>query len=279
MKIGAIVNGFGNPLAEGLALAAACGFSGVQIYAFSEEFNPEMSEQQKAFYKELLSRYQLEVSALCGDVGGRFFECEEANEENIRRTAAAIDLAVEFGTKVITTHIGIIPAEKSDPRYGVMLRALTVCGEYAASRGVTLAIETGPETAPVLLQFVEDISRGVGVNLDPANFAMVVRQDPVAAVRLLGKYIVHTHAKDGIRLREDLTAEEVYAPAPRKPGETPREAGYKVVPLGTGAVDFDAYIAALREVGYDGYLTIENEGEEEPVLAIRDSGIFLKKYL
>ena len=277
MKIGAIVNGFGKPLAEGLALAAACGFSGVQIYAFSEEFNPEMSEQQKAFYKELLSRYQLEVSALCGDVGGRFFECEEANEENIRRTAAAIDLAVEFGTKVITTHIGIIPAEKSDPRYGVMLRALTACGEYAASRGVTLAIETGPETAPVLLQFVEDIPRGVGVNLDPANFAMVVRQDPVAAVRMLGKYIVHTHAKDGIRLREDLTAEEVYAPA--EPGTPQKAPGYKVVPLGTGAVDFDAYIAALREVGYDGYLTVENEGEEEPVLAIRDSGIFLKKYL
>lgn len=279
MKIGAIVNGFGKPLAEGLALAAACGFSGVQIYAFSEEFNPEMSEQQKTFYKELLSRYQLEVSALCGDVGGRFFEVEEMNAENIRRTAAAIDLAVEFGTKVITTHIGIISAEKSDPRYGVMLRALTACGEYAASRGVTLAIETGPEIAPTLLQFVEDIPRGVGVNLDPANFAMVVRQDPVAAVRMLGKYIVHTHAKDGICLREDLTAEEVYAPAPLKPGETPREAGYKVVPLGTGAVDFDAYIAALREVGYDGYLTIENEGTLDPVLAIRDSGIFLKKYL
>ncbi len=277
MKIGAIVNGFGKPLAEGLALAAACGFSGVQIYAFSEEFNPEMSEQQKAFYKELLSRYQLEVSALCGDVGGRFFECEEANEENIRRTAAAIDLAVEFGTKVITTHIGIIPAEKSNPRYGVMLRALTVCGEYAASRGVTLAIETGPETAPVLQQFVEDIPCGVGVNLDPANFAMVVRQDPVAAVRLLGKYIVHTHAKDGICLRADLLPEEVYRPA--EPGTPQKAPGYKVVPLGTGAVDFDAYIAALREVGYDGYLTVENEGEEEPVLAIRDSGIFLKKYL
>lgn len=277
MKIGAIVNGFEKPLAEGLALAAACGFSGVQIYAFSEEFNPEMSEQQKAFYKELLSRYQLEVSALCGDVGGRFFECEEANEENIRRTAAAIDLAVEFGTKVITTHIGIIPAEKSDPRYGVMLRALTACGEYAASRGVTLAIETGPEIAPTLLQFVEDISRGIGVNLDPANFAMVVEQDPVAAVHLLGKYIVHTHAKDGIRLRADLLPEEVYRPA--EPGTPQKAPGYKVVPLGTGAVDFDAYIAALREVGYDGYLTIENEGTLDPVLAIRDSGIFLKKYL
>lgn len=279
MKIGAIVNGFGKPLAEGLALAAACGFSGVQIYAFSEEFNPEMSEQQKAFYKELLSRYQLEVSALCGDVGGRFFECEEANEENIRRTAAAIDLAVEFGTAVVTTHIGILPAEKSHPRYAVMLRALTACGEYAASRGVTLAVETGPEIAPTLLQFIEDIPRGVGVNLDPANFAMVVRQDPVAAVRLLGKYIVHTHAKDGICLREDLTAEEVYAPAPLKPGEAPREAGYKVVPLGTGAVPFDAYIAALREVGYDGYLTVENEGKEDPVLAIRASERFLEKYL
>ena len=279
MKIGVIVDGFKKPLAEGLALAAACGFSGVQIYAFSEEFHPGMSEEKKAFFKGLLSRYHLEVSALCGDVGGRFFEKEENNAENVRRTKAAIDLAVEFGTRVVTTHIGILPAEKSHPRYGVMLRALREAGEYAASRGVTLAIETGPEIAATLLQFVEDIPRGVGVNLDPANFAMVVRQDPVAAVRMLGKYIVHTHAKDGICLRDDLTAEDVYAPAPLKPGEPPRKPGYAVVPLGTGAVNFDAYIGALREVGYDGYLTIENEGEEEPVLSIRTSGRFLERYL
>ena len=69
MKIGVIVDGFKKPLPEGLALAAACGFSGVQIYAFSEEFHPGMSEERKKRYKELLSRYHLEVSALCGDVG------------------------------------------------------------------------------------------------------------------------------------------------------------------------------------------------------------------
>ena len=60
-----------------------------------------------------------------------------------------------------------------------MLKALTECGLYAKSKGVTLAIETGPEKASVLLSFLKDTKGGVGVNLDPANFTMVTGQDAV----------------------------------------------------------------------------------------------------
>ena len=60
-------------------------------------------------------------------------------------------------TATITTHIGVIPADKKEPRYGIMLSALRECGAYAHEKGVTLAIETGPESAPVLLAFLKDI--------------------------------------------------------------------------------------------------------------------------
>ena len=150
----------------------------------------------------MLKENNLAVSALCGDMGGHGFEIEADNAERVEKTKEIIDLAVEFEAKAVTTHIGVIPADETSEQFGVMLKALTACGEYAKQKGVTLAIETGPEPAPVLLNFVSRTNGGVGVNLDPANFVMVTGQDPVEAVHLLKDYIVHTHLKDGRMLKK-----------------------------------------------------------------------------
>lgn len=67
-----------------------------------------------------------------------------------------------------------------------------------------IAIETGPEISADLKVFLDDLhSTGVAVNLDPANLVMVTGDDPVQAVYNLKDYIVHTHAKDGIKLRDE----------------------------------------------------------------------------
>ena len=201
MKIGVITNCFKKTHREGIEIAAALGLSGVQIYATTGSFSPEtLTEADKAEYKRLLSEKNMVVSALCADMGGFGFERAEDNSERIEKTKRIIDLAVEFGAPAITTHIGVIPSDKSNPTYKVMLDALTEIGLYAKSRGVTMAIETGPEKAKTLLAFIEDTKGGVGVNLDPANFTMVTNQDAVEAVYLLKDYIVHTHLKDGVLL-------------------------------------------------------------------------------
>ena len=265
MKIGVITDCFKRPHAEGIALAGKLGLSGVQIYATSGEFSPEtLSEKDKAEYKKLLSDNGLVISALCADMGGFGFEIEEDNPARVEKTKRIIDLAEEFGTSVITTHIGVIPEDKSNPRYSVMLKALTECGIYAKQHGVTLAIETGPEKAKTLLAFIEDTCGGVGVNLDPANFTMVTGQDAVEAVYLLGKHIVHTHVKDGVMLRR-TDPKIIYDHFATGGIEALNVADFfKEVPVGTGDVDFPAYIAALKEAGYDGYLTIERETGADP---------------
>ena len=270
MKIGVITDCFKLPLADGIKLAAELGIDGIQVYATTGEFSPEtLTPEAKVRYKQLLRENDLEISALCGDMGGHGFQIAKDNPERIEKTKAIIDLAVEFGAKVITTHIGVIPADKNHPRYPVMLDALTECGLYAKARGVTLAIETGPESAATLLQFIEDTKGGVGVNLDPANFVMVTDQDPVEAVRLLGQYIVHTHAKDGVMLKK-TDPEIIYDHFATGGIEALNVADYFLeTPLGIGQVDFKAYIAALREAGFDGYLTIERETGADPVADIR----------
>ena len=145
-----------------------------------------------------------------------------------------------------------------------MLDAIRQCGEYAAQRGVTLAIETGPETAPVLKGFVERAGKGVGVNLDPANFVMVTGQDPTEAVYLLRDHIVHTHLKDGKMLKKSDPV-EIYNVFAEGGIEGLNVADYFIeTPVGEGDVDFAAYVGALKDIGFDGFLTIERETGADP---------------
>lgn len=278
MKIGVITDCFKKSHSEGIIQASKLGMQGVQIYATTGEFSPEtLNEDQKREYKKLLLENGLVVSALCGDMGGFGFEIEKDNKERIEKTKDIIDLAVEFSTNVVTTHIGVIPDDKSNPRYKILLDALTECGLYAKSKGVTLAIETGPEKAKTLLAFLEDTKGGVGVNLDPANFTMVTGQDAVEAVYILKDYIVHTHAKDGIMLNPNQNPTDVYH-AFAIGGVDALNAcdRFKEVPLGTGQVDWDRYLSALRDIGYDGFLTIERETGENPFDDILLATEFLK---
>lgn len=264
MKLGVITDCFKKTHADGITLAAKLGLQGVQIYATTGEFSPALSEKEKEDYKRLLKENGLVISALCGDMGGYGFEIADDNPERIEKTKAIIDLAVEFKTKVVTTHIGVIPSDKSNPRYNVMLSALTECGLYAKERGVTLAIETGPETAKTLLQFLKDTKGGVGVNLDPANFVMVTGQDPVEAVYLLKDYIVHTHLKDGKMLKKS-DPKEIYDCFARGGIEALNVADYFIeTPVGEGDVDFSEYVRALKEIGFNGFLTIERETGSNP---------------
>lgn len=272
MKIGVITDCFKLPLDESIKLAGKLGFDGIQIYATTGEFSPEvLTAERKSEVRSLLMENHLEISALCGDMGGYGFQIESDNAERIQKTKRIIDLAEEFEVGVITTHIGVIPENKDNPRYSVMLDAMCKCGEYAADKKITLAIETGPEKASTLLSFLQDTNGGIGVNLDPANFVMVTGQDPVEAVQILGKYIVHTHAKDGVMLKQ--TDPEIIYDCFAKGGiEALNVADYFLeTPLGDGDVDYAKYINALRGIGYDGYLTIERETGENPISDIQKS--------
>lgn len=280
MKIGVITDCFKSTHEEGIKKAASLGLSGVQIYASAGDFSAGISKEKCEVYKQLLKENNLVVSALCGDMGGYGFEREEDNAERVQKTKEIVDLAVEFGTSVVTTHIGVIPEDKTNPRYNVMLKALTECGIYAKSKGVTLAIETGPEKAKTLLAFLKDTKGGVGVNLDPANFTMVTGQDAVEAVHILKDYIVHTHLKDGKMLDPNQDPTDVYH-AFAVGGVDALNAckGFIELPIGEGDVDWDNYLKALDEIGFKGFLTIEREAGDDPVKDIQIAAEFAQKKL
>ena len=117
-------------------------------------------------------------------------------------------------------------------------------------------------------------SKGVGVNLDPANLVMVVGDDPVAAVHTLKDYIVHTHAKDGVKLLE-RDPEVIYGLRKRDEMDNWGKA-FREMPLGQGKVPFKEYLQALDGIGFKGFLTIEREVGENPAADIELAVNFLK---
>lgn len=280
MKIGVISDCFKRSIEESIALAGSLNMDGMQIYAVGGEFSADnlLGNKEKIdYYKKLLADNGLVISALCGDLGGHGFEIEADNATRVEKTNRIVDLACELGTNVVTTHIGVIPEDETSPKYKVMLDALKQCGAYAASRGVTLAIETGPETAPVLAGFVAKAGKGVGVNLDPANFVMVTGQDPTEAVYLLKDHIVHTHLKDGKMLKKSNPV-EIYNVFAEGGIEGLNVADYFIeTPVGEGDVDFNAYIAALKDIGFDGFLTIERETGADPAKDIAKAANYARE--
>lgn len=277
LKIGVILDSFHKPFQEEARLASQIGAQGVQIWATEGEMAPEnQTPASIAEKRRILADSRLEVSALCGDIGG--FMLRDQNRQRVERSKRILDLALEFGTNVVTTHIGVVPHDKKNPYYGVMQDACYELAEYAKSVGAHFAVETGPEPAETLKEFLDSLgSDGVAVNFDPANFVMCAGVDPIKAVYTLKDYIVHTHAKDGIR-NYDFDAEALFMPDSTLDLSSKGPA-FTEVPLGEGKVDLPRWVAALREVGYTGYLTIEREAGDTPEKDIALAVRYLKTIL
>ncbi len=173
-----------------------------------------------------------------------------------------LDRTVALGLADLTLHAGFIP-EPDDPARSSMLDALAEAGDLARARGVTLAFETGQETAALLRRTLDDLSSpNLKVNFDPANMLLYDMGDPIRAVEVLGPDIRSVHVKDARR--------------PTTPGTWGEE-----VPLGRGDVDIRAFLAALKSVGYEGPLMVEREvGDQAARIAdIRRGLDFLRECL
>ena len=277
MKIGAMAESLGKDRLEAMRIYGKMGVQGIQMYCGKEFIN--FSDEQIREITETAKQNGLEIVSICGDLGAHDFQIEAKCMDYAEFMCRVVDTALRLNCRIITTHIGVIPADKQDPVYPIMLKSVRYAAEYAAAKNCVFAIETGPEQPETLRSFIEDVnSKGLGVNLDPANLRMVSQADPVKAVEVLAKYIVHTHAKDGKVLKPGSAA-AFYKVA--NPDGSMREFSEPAidcleVPLGEGQVPWTEYLAALKKIGYDGFLTIERECGEDPAGDIRHAVDFLK---
>ena len=283
--VGVIVDSFRLPIPEAVKKAAEVGADGIQFYVSHGNMAPEnMDAQKRREFKALVEENGLVISALCGDLGGGGFVHKDQNPHKVEKSKRILDMAKELGTDIVTTHIGVVPEDKNSDRYKIMQEACFELSSYADSIGAHFAVETGPETSLMLKGFLDSLgSTGVGVNLDPANLVMVTGDDPVQAVYNLKDYIVHTHAKDGVQ-NFYVHPDKVYGmPGADKiliEGEHVTDAdSFEEVPLGTGSVPFPQYLAALDDIGFKGFLTIEREVGDNPAKDISDAVSFLRNII
>lgn len=278
-SIGVIMDSFRTGTREAIEKAASLGADGIQIYSTTGENSPEkLTGQKRRELLDFIKSNGLRVSAVCGDLGMGFGK-KEKNLELIEKSKRILDLAKELETDIVTTHIGVVPSDPSHERYKIMQEACFSLSTYADSIGSHFAVETGPETSLTLKNFLDSLnSTGVAVNLDPANLVMVTGDDPVQAVYNLKDYIVHTHAKDGVMLKQG-NPEYIYRVVHPIPEEFTGVKYFEEVPLGTGSVDFPAWVAALDDIGYKGFLTIEREVGDDPAKDIKSAVEFLRKII
>lgn len=276
-KTGILLDSLRIPLEESLKIASDTGVDGIQIYAVSHHMaSLELDYKTAKNLRKKVESYNLEISALCGDLGGHGFELKNENPEKIRKTRDIIDFASELEVRVITTHIGII-SETDTVKNSIMQEALQEICRYAEKAGVYIAIETGSEKSELLKKFIiETGEASLKVNFDPANLVMVQGENPACAVNNLKDYIVYTHAKDGIMLRKSDPVLIYNAFAEGNPDKIDIDDYFLELPLGKGNVNFPEYMKALEDIGYSGYLTIEREAGSDRIGDIKEGVVFLK---
>jgi sugar phosphate isomerase/epimerase len=182
--------------------------------------------------------------------------------ERLEILAWGLERTKALGLQDIMFHGGFIPEPRSPDRKA-FLDTLAKAADMAQSHGITIALETGQETADLLRLTLDELRcPNLKVNFDPANMLLYDMGDPIRAVEILAPDIRSVHVKDARR--------------PKVKGTWGEE-----VPLGQGETNTALFIQTLRRLGYQGPLVIEREvgSQEERFRDIAHGIAFLKQVL
>jgi len=233
------------------------GIKTVQLHTpHKESRTPEKANE---FLKKLAD-YGITITAVfCGFEGESYASIKITAEtvglvpkatraERIVETKEIADFAKLLGVSAIGSHIGFVPHDKNDPDYPEVVAMIRDICEYLKRNGQALHLETGQEPADTLLEFIDDVGMdNLFINFDPANLILYGIGEPIGDLKKVGHKVRSVHCKDGIATKG-----------------TPEVDWGQEVPFGTGEVGAEQFLRTLKEVGYDGPLTIEREIPEEP---------------
>jgi sugar phosphate isomerase/epimerase len=219
----------------------------------------DMSAESAANLRAALDKYGVEATSVVGTGPGKeiydFYQGpltiglvpRDTRAQRIAHMKEASDFAAKVKISAVQGHCGFIPENPNDPVYQETVEAIRTVAAYCRQNGQKFRCETGQETPITLVRAIRDVGLdNVGVNFDAANLIMYGKANPVEAVDILGPYIQGVHAKDGLYPTD------------------PKELG-KEVAIGQGKVNFPAFVAKLKAIGYRNPLTIEREisGEKQ----------------
>ena len=255
MKVGVLVI-FGDDIRAELKKVHDLGLKSCQITCWNENY---LTDENAEIIKESMKEFDVEVSTFwCGWSGPcqwNFTEGpttlglvpEEHRSYRLEQLKKGSDFTKKIGVKNMATHVGFLPENPSSAEYKSIVECLKELASYVKENGQYFLFETGQETPITLKRTIEDVGTGnLGINLDPANLILYGKGNPIDALTVFGEYVRDVHGKDGN-----------YPTCGSSLGEEKA--------MGQGMVNFPAFIAKLKEIGYDGPITIEREisGDEQ----------------
>lgn len=171
-------------------------------------------------------------------------------KQAIAHAGRYIDLAKEVGAPCVRLFGGNVP-ETMQPLEALRRAAetLRVIGDYAAARGVIAAVETHDALMQTekLMELIREADHpAVRVLWDIHHPYRMMAESIAHSAEQLKGYIVAAHLKDSV--------------------QSEGAEGYTYTLTGNGDIPLKAAIHALKEMGYDGYLTLEWEKRWVPEL-------------
>lgn len=204
-------------------------------------------------------------------VSNNFAQLEAADRAaHLDRIKFGIDEALDFGSEVVRVFAGDIAEGISfDQARAWIIEGLVAASDLARDAGIRLALENHGHLAgrgEQVVGLIEEIRAAtghdaLGANPDFGNF-ILVDEIPVEAVRQCATYAYMAHAKafrpgtEGFR----SLAGRVFEGAV----------------VGEGEVPAGACIAELKNVGFQGWISVEYEGTEDCMTAVPRSVSNLK---
>jgi sugar phosphate isomerase/epimerase len=255
IRVGMLTAPFGNsPLVDVLNFASSAGIGCLEIAADpgSKHIDPATFDSAKADeVRRLLSDRKLEISGLA------CFQnpCQPGGQERFQdHVRKMVDAASTLGVPTLCMQCGMpLPnMNRLTQIKQVVPKVFAPIVAYAKDKGIKIAIENwfetclqGIDTFECLFEQIPDDN--FGLNYDPSH---LVHQECnyLLPIRLFGKRLFHTHAKDTLIDVETRARVGIYG-----------HGWWRYVVPGAGRIQWGEYINHLRLAGYHGVLSIEHE--------------------
>lgn len=256
VKVGIQLASLKLPFRQALLTAARLGASGVEIDARNDLKPEELSRTGVRHVRKMLEDVNLRISAIAFPTR-RGYDVAEDLDRRVEGTKKAMQLAWDLGCGIVVNQVGRVPKEEEQQKHGsILTQALADIGQFGQRTGATLCAETGSESGEDLLRLIKALPEGaIGVNLDPGNL-IINGYSAIDAATLLGRHVMHIHAKDGVR-------------------DVAQGRGLEV-PLGRGSSEFPVLFGILEQYGFKGFATIERRNCDDPIGEIAAAVKFLQ---
>ncbi len=247
----------------------AAGFSRVQLDLDPFRENPSAWDAAPALFAQ---QGITPVSGMFRTVGEDYSTLESIRitggivpdatwSQNLANAELTARNAAKLGLPFVMFHAGFLPHDPKDPAFDKLAGRVRQIARLFAARGITLGCETGQETASALKAFLQHLDEpNVAVNFDPANMLLYGNGDPIEAVRTVGPWVKSVHMKDAA-----LT-------------QTPGTWGTELT-VGSGQVDWPAFLTALADIGFPGWLCFEREADDKRVADLRAGREFIERLI